>query len=95
MGIKVKKVGADSTDVIIVGGLAVGGIIGGAGVAAVELVAFQIGGRLVVGAVIGGVVAGVIVSVATVGYMGFQSSWSRKDATKEIGEAMKQEMRSR
>lgn len=95
MGIEVKRVGADSQDVIIMGGLAVGGGVIGAGVAAAEMVAFQIGGRLVAGAVIGGVVAGIIVSVASAGYLGFQSSWTRKQATEEISAAMKLEMRSR
>ena len=96
MGIKIKTTGVDSKDALIVGGLIAGsGFVTGAGIAAVEFVSLQIGGRLAAGALIGGVVAGAFITVATVGYFGVQSSWSRKEATKEIGDAMKLEMRSR
>ena len=96
MGIKVKTTGVDQKDAVIVGTLVAGsGVVTGMGIAAVEFVSLQVSGRVAAGAVIGGVLAGVFVTVATVGYLGIQSSWSRKEATKEIADAMKLEMRNR
>ena len=45
--------------------------------------------------VVGGAVAGAVFAVASVGYYGYKSAWSRASATKETAQELKQELRWR